>query len=363
MPTQVVLPDEYLQAPPAEAEARVREIKRQLGDRLVILGHHYQMDEVVQFADYRGDSLKLAQEAAAQTQAEYIVFCGVHFMAETADIVTADYQSVILPDLTAGCSMADMASIDQVEECWEVLEEVTGGAKVVPLTYINCTAEIKAFVGRHDGAICTSSNAPALYKWALDHGEKILFLPDEHLGRNTGVTFGIGLDEMVVYDPLAYDGGVTPQQLRDARVILWKGCCSVHQRFNLHDVEQIRTAYPDMRIIVHPECTYEVVQAADDAGSTSYIIKAIEASPAGSQWAIGTEIHLVNRLAQEHADKTIVNLSQMMCLCATMYRIDLPHMHWALEQLVDGRPVNRIVVPEDIQHDSMVALKRMFAIT
>ena len=362
MTTQVVLPDNFVHAPTAAAEERVWEIKRLLGDRLMILGHHYQMDEVVQFADHRGDSLKLAQQAAAQKDAEYIVFCGVHFMAETADIVTGPEQQVILPDLTAGCSMADMASIDQVEECWEVLEEVTGGAKIVPLTYINCTAEIKAFVGRHDGAICTSSNAPGLYRWALEHGDKILFMPDEHLGRNTGVTFGIGLDEMVVYDPLAYDGGVTPQQLHDARVILWKGCCSVHQRFNTRDVDQIRQAYPDMRIIVHPECPYEVVQAADDAGSTSYIISAVEASPAGSQWAIGTEIHLVNRLAAEHPDKTIVNLAEMMCLCATMYRIDLPHLHWVLEQLMAGEVTNQIIVPPDIARESMVALNRMMNI-
>lgn len=361
MTTQAVLPEVYVDRPAAESEDIVRQVKAELGPRLVILGHHYQMDEVVQFADYRGDSLKLSQQAAAQTEAEYIVFAGVHFMAETADILTRDDQAVVLPDLTAGCSMADMASIDQVEECWEVLEEVTG-AKIVPVTYINSTAAIKAFVGRHDGAICTSSNAAAICKWALAQGEKVLFLPDEHLGRNTGVTFGIGLDEMVVYDPLAYDGGVAPQQLRDARIILWKGCCSVHQRFGVSDVEHIRATYPDMRIMVHPECMYEVVQAADAAGSTESIIKAVAASPPGSQWAIGTEIHLVNRLAQEHPDKTVVNLSQMICLCSTMYRIDLPHLTWALENLVGGNVVNQVVVPEDIARESLTALDRMFEI-
>ena len=361
MTTQIVLPEPYLAEAEPEAVERIWELKRQLGDRLVILGHHYQMDEVVQFADYRGDSLKLAQQAAAQHDAEYIIFCGVHFMAETADIVTSDRQHVILPDLTAGCSMADMASLEQVEECWEVLQEATND-KIVPITYINSTAEIKAFVGEHDGAICTSSNAPAIYRWALEHGAKILFLPDQHLGRNTGVTFGIGLEDMLVYSPLAYDGGVTAQQIRDAKVLLWDGCCSVHQRFNLDDVAHVRETYPEMQIIVHPECPYEVVQAADDAGSTAYIVKAVEEAPPGTQWAIGTEIHLVNRLAQEHPDKTVINLTRMMCLCSTMYRIDVPHLHWTMEHLAKGTVVNQITVPPEIARASMTALNRMFEI-
>jgi len=359
---QEPLPTAYTTLTAAELDERIGRAKAKLGERLVILGHHYQRDEVVRFADFRGDSLKLSQQAASRTEAEYIVFCGVHFMAESADILSAPHQQVILPDLNAGCSMADMADLDQVEECWDALA-AEGRGTLVPITYINSTAAIKAFCGREGGAICTSSNAGAVLRWGFEQGERILFLPDEHLGRNTGVKLGIPLDRMAVWDPLA--GQLVGRNGPDPaayRLILWKGYCSVHQRFTVEQVERVRREIPDVRVIVHPECPYEVVQAADDSGSTEYILRAVRESAPGTKWAIGTEWHLVNRLRQEEADKTIVYLDDCVCYCATMYRIDRPHLLWALENLCEGRVVNRISVPEETAAWARVALDRMLAL-
>ena len=342
---------------------RARAAKARLGDRVFILGHHYQRDEVIEFADVTGDSFKLAQQAAAHPEAEFIVFEGVHFMAESADILTDDHQQVVLPDLAAGCSMADMASIAQVEECWAVLEDVGVADVTVPITYMNSTAAIKAFTGRHGGSVCTSSNAERSLAWAYERGEKVLFLPDQHLGRNTAVRdLGLSLDDCVVYNPLKPRGGLTDDELRDARVILWRGHCSVHGRFTADCVDEVRERVPGVTVIVHPECSYEVVEKADAVGSTERIISTIEAAEPGTAWAIGTELNLVKRLALAHPDKEIVYLDRTVCFCSTMNRIDLPHLVWALESLVEGTVPNRITVDPDTAHWAKVALDRMLAL-
>ena len=342
---------------------RARAAKQSLGDRVFVLGHHYQRDEVIQFADVTGDSFKLAQQAAAHPEAEYIVFCGVHFMAESADILTSPDQQVVLPDLAAGCSMADMAAISQVEDCWRALEEAGVADVTVPITYMNSTAAIKAFTGRHGGAICTSSNAERSLTWAFEQGQKVLFLPDQHLGRNTAVRdLGMSLDDCVVYNPNKPNGGLTAEQLRDARMILWRGHCSVHGRFTPDCVDEVRERVPGVTVIVHPECAYEVVEKADVVGSTEKIIATIAAAEPGTAWAVGTELNLVKRLALQHPDKEIVYLDRTVCYCSTMNRIDLPHLVWALESLAAGTVVNRIEVDPDTAHWAKVALERMLAL-
>jgi quinolinate synthase len=315
----------------------------------------------VKFADYRGDSLKLSQQAA-ETDGRFIVFCGVHFMAESADILRRDHQVVVLPDLNAGCSMADMADIGQVEACWSELTSVTDTAKIIPVTYMNSTAAIKSFTGEHGGAVCTSSNAAAVMKWAFERGEKVLFLPDEHLGRNTGYRMGIPLDEMIVWDPQQELGGNSAEEIRNARVILWKGYCSVHQRFTVEQVARVRRENPGIRVIVHPECRFEVAQAADQIGSTEGIIKAVKASEPGTQWAVGTEIHLVNRLSKELKDHKVISLDRSVCVCTTMFRITPKHLLWALDNLAAGNIVNRISVDDRTRHYARVALDRMLAL-
>jgi quinolinate synthase len=343
--------------------ARAAAAKAKLGDKVFVLGHHYQRDEVIQFADVTGDSFKLAREAAARPDAEYIVFCGVHFMAESADILTSERQRVVLPDLAAGCSMADMAVLTQVESAWDTLTELGVAAQTVPVTYMNSSADIKGFVGRNGGVVCTSSNAKRALDWAFEQGSKVLFLPDQHLGRNTAVLeLGLSLDDCVLYDPHKPGGGLTPEQLRDAKMILWRGHCSVHGRFTLDSVEDVRARVPGVNVLVHPECRHEVVTAADYVGSTEYIIRAIEAAPAGSAWAVGTELNLVRRLALAHPDKQIMFLDKAVCYCSTMNRIDLPHLVWALEELVAGRVVNQITVDADTAHHARVALDRMLAL-
>jgi quinolinate synthase len=373
------LPDRYLRLSDDEMDERIAAAKRTLGERVVILGHHYQRDEVIKFADFTGDSLKLSRLAAAQTAAEYIVFCGVHFMAESADIVRAPHQKVVLPDLAAGCSMADMAAPDQLEICWRELEQMgldmsrqpvegpDGGfsqrAGVIPVTYINSSAAIKAFVGAHGGIVCTSTNAKAIMSWAWERGEKLLMLPDQHLGRNTGAKMGVPLDEMVVWDPNEMWGGLTPEQVQKATLILWKGHCSVHTRFTVPQIEAFRKQYPEGKVIAHPECTYEVVNAADTSGSTEHIITAVRESPPGSVWAVATEVHLVNRLKNEFsADKTIVTLDPFGCLCSTMFRVSPNHLLWILEGLVEGKIQNQITVPDDQKRDAKLALDRMLAV-
>ncbi|MFV2111007.1 quinolinate synthase NadA [Micromonospora sp. LOL_025] len=343
--------------------ARATAAKAALGSKVFVLGHHYQRDEVIQFADVTGDSFKLAREAAARPDAEYIVFCGVHFMAESADILTSDAQKVILPDLAAGCSMADMAVLSQVETAWDVLTELGIAAETVPVTYMNSSADIKGFVGRNGGVVCTSSNAKRALEWAYQQGSKVFFFPDQHLGRNTAVLeMGFSLDDCVLYDPHKPNGGLTPEQLRDARMILWRGHCSVHGRFTLDSVNDVRERVPGVNVLVHPECRHEVVNAADFVGSTEYIIKAIEAAPAGSAWAVGTELNLVRRLALAHPDKQVMFLDKAVCYCSTMNRIDLPHLVWALEELVAGRLVNQITVDPDTAHHARVALEKMLAL-
>ncbi|TQS23598.1 quinolinate synthase NadA [Microbispora hainanensis] len=342
---------------------RARVAKERLGDRLFVLGHHYQRDEVIQFADVTGDSFKLAREAAARPEAEYIVFCGVHFMAESADILTRDTQKVVLPDLAAGCSMADMATFTQVEDCWDALEDAGIADQVVPITYMNSSADIKAFCGRHGGAVCTSSNAKRALDWAFEQGEKVLFLPDQHLGRNTAVLeLGLSLDDCVVYNPHRPNGGLTREQLENAKMILWKGHCSVHGRFSAACVDEVRERIPGVNVLVHPECRHEVVTKADYVGSTEYIIRKLEEAPAGSSWAVGTELNLVRRLANRFPDKTITFLDRTVCYCSTMNRIDLPHLVWALESLADGEVVNQITVDADTTHWAKVALDRMLAL-
>jgi len=356
------LPEQYLGLSDAEMDARIATARQTLGRRLLILGHHYQRDEVIKFADKTGDSFRLAREVALRPDADYIVFCGVHFMAESADVLGAPNQQVILPDLAAGCSMADMVALDQLENCWEELTQM-GISGVVPVTYMNSAAAIKAFVGERDGTVCTSSNAAATLQWAFARGEKVLFLPDQHLGRNTAYKMGIALDEMVVWDPHEMFGGLDPDQVARAKMILWKGHCSVHERFSVQQIERIRTQYPGVRVIVHPEVPWDVVQAADDSGSTDYIIKAVTNSPAGSIWAVGTEVHLVNRLAVDLApERTVLSLDRFGCLCSTMFRVSPNHLLWILEELVDGRVHNRILVPDDQKHWTRVALDRMLSI-
>ncbi|MER8162459.1 quinolinate synthase NadA [Streptomyces sp. NPDC094472] len=345
--------------------ARARAAKEKLGDKVFVLGHHYQRDEVIEFADVTGDSFKLARDAAARPDAEYIVFCGVHFMAESADILTTEAQQVVLPDLAAGCSMADMATAEQVAECWEVLTEAGVAEATVPVSYMNSSADIKAFTGKHGGTICTSSNAKRALEWAFQQGQKVLFLPDQHLGRNTAVRdMGMSLEDCVVYNPHKPNGGLTPEQLRAATMILWRGHCSVHGRFSLDSVNDVRERIPGVNVLVHPECKHEVVAAADYVGSTEYIIKALEAAPAGSKWAIGTELNLVRRLANRFADqgKEVVFLDKTVCFCSTMNRIDLPHLVWALESLAAGKVVNRIQVDQETEHFAKLALERMLAL-
>ena len=357
--------ENYLAMPDRTMDARIAEARARLGATTVILGHHYQRDEVVRFADFTGDSYKLSKTAAA-SDARYIVFCGVHFMAESADVLAREGQQVILPDLNAGCSMADMAEISQVEDCWDALERAGLASETIPVTYINSTAAIKAFCGERGGLVCTSSSARAAMEWAFARGKRILFLPDQHLGRNTGYAMGIPLDEMTVWDPWAVQigsfwGGQTPEKLAASRILLWKGHCAVHQRFLPSHVDQVRAKYPDIQVIVHPECRYEVCQKADALGSTEQLIALVERAPAGSMFAIGTEIHLVNRLAKQFAPKgkKIITLDDTGCLCTTMYRISPQHLAWALENLVEGRVVNRVQVKPAVKHWAKVALDRM----
>ncbi len=360
---QAPLAERYTNASPDDLAARIGAAKAALGSRLFILGHHYQRDEVMRWADARGDSFGLSRLAADNSAAEYIVFCGVHFMAESADILTADHQQVVLPDLNAGCSMADMADLDAVEEAWECLEGVVDVDRLVPITYMNSSAALKAFVGRHGGAVCTSSNARAVITWALERGEKLLFFPDQHLGRNTAYQLGYGAGDMRVWDPKRDFGGLDEVDAKEATFLLWKGHCSVHQRFQVAHVEAARSEHPDVEVIVHPECAHEVVDLADQVGSTDYIIKAVDAAAPGSTLAIGTEIHLVQRLAAEHPDKTVFSLDPLICPCSTMFRIDAAHLCWVLENLVDGEVVNRITVDPDTTEWARVALQRMLDIT
>jgi quinolinate synthase len=364
------LPEQYLRLSDDEMDARIAAAKATLGDRVVILGHHYQRDEVIKFADYTGDSLKLSRAAASRGKAEFIVFCGVHFMAESADILRAPHQKVVLPDLAAGCSMADMAAPDQLEICWREMNEMgvdTAGtadrAGVIPVTYINSSAAIKAFVGAHGGIVCTSTNAADVMKWAWDRGEKLLMLPDQHLGRNTAYRMGVPLDQMVVWDPNEIWGGLEPDQLQRAKLILWNGHCSVHTRFTVQQIDVFRKQYPGGKVIAHPECTFEVVQAADESGSTERIINVVRDSPAGSVWAVATEVHLVNRLTHEVApDRTVITLDPFGCLCSTMFRVSPNHLLWMLESLVAGKIQNQIIVPEPEKSQARLALDRMLGV-
>ncbi|WP_183226031.1 quinolinate synthase NadA [Actinoplanes campanulatus] len=343
--------------------ARAEAAKAALGDRVFVLGHHYQRDEVIRFADVTGDSFKLAQQAAARPSAEFIVFCGVHFMAESADILTGKEQRVILPDLAAGCSMADMAVLGQVETAWEHFQDLGIAGDIVPVTYMNSSADIKGFVGRNRGVVCTSSNAKRALDWSFEQGSKVFFLPDQHLGRNTAVLeMGFDLDDCVLYDPHKPQGGLTDEQLRNARMILWRGHCSVHGRFTIDSVREVRERVPGVNVLVHPECRHDVVRAADYVGSTEYIIKALDAAEPGSAWAVGTELNLVRRLALAHPDKQIMFLDRTVCYCSTMNRIDLPHLVWTLEELVAGRVPNVITVDEKTAHEARVALDQMLAL-
>jgi len=360
---QAPLPERYDNVPDEHLAERIGAAKAALGDRLFILGHHYQRDEVIRWADARGDSFKLAKLASQRPEAEYIVFCGVHFMAEAADILTADHQQVVLPDLNAGCSMADMADIDSVEEAWEDLDAIVDLSRVVPITYMNSAANLKAFVGRHGGAVCTSSNARAVLEWAFQRGDQVLFFPDQHLGRNTGYQMGWTEADMSVWNPRLDLGGLTEAQVKGSRFLLWKGHCSVHQRFQPAHIEAFRAQYPDGMVIAHPECSHEVCSIADRVGSTEVILRTVDEAPAGAVIGVGTEIHMVNRMANEHPDKTIVSLDPLVCPCSTMFRIDAPHLAWVLEELVEGRVPNRIVVDPETAEWAKVALDRMLAIT
>ena len=355
------LPKEYMGLEPKELHARIAEAKAKLGTRLVVLGHHYQRDEIIQFADFRGDSLLLCQNAAQQKEAEFIVFCGVHFMAETADILTTSRQQVILPNITAGCSMADMATTEDVVDAWDDITDVVGTG-VVPVTYMNSTAAIKALCGENGGSACTSSNAPAVFDWAFQQGSKVLFLPDQHLGRNTGFKLGIPLEEMVVWNPFKPLGGLTPEEITNARIILWQGHCSVHTRFKVSQIEEARRQFPNVQVVVHPECTREVVEAADENGSTEFIIRTVNEAAPGSVLAIGTEINLVNRLAQENPDKTVFCLDPVVCPCSTMYRIHPAYLTWVLEGLLEGHVANQITVDDKTAYHAKTALDRMLAL-
>jgi quinolinate synthase len=359
---QVALPQPIAAAPPQEVQDRIARAKKELGARLVVLGHHYQRDEVIVHTDFTGDSFKLAQLAATRPQAEFIVFCGVHFMAESADILSAPHQKVILPDMNAGCTMADMAETDQVEECWEQVAAVLG-EDILPVTYMNSTAALKAMVGRNGGAVCTSSNARAVLDWAFRRKPRVLFFPDQHLGRNTGYRMGVPLEAMPVWDPYEERGGLTDDQLRSARIMLWKGHCSVHNRFTPEMVDRRREQIPGVRVIVHPECRFEVAQKADAIGSTEGILKTVRESPPGTNWTVGTELNMVTRLAREVApERQVVSLDDCFCVCSTMARIDPPHLLWALESLVQGEVVNQVKVPDGIARAARSALDRMLEI-
>ena len=342
---------------------RAKAARAALGSKAMVLGHHYQRDEVIAFADIRGDSFKLAQAAADNSEAEFIFFCGVHFMAESADILTTPNQKVILPDLSAGCSMADMATASQVNDCWQVLGKLGVAAKTIPITYMNSSAAIKAFTGKNNGAVCTSSNAARAMKWAFENGEKILFLPDQHLGRNTAVlSLGLTLNDCVLWNPWKPNGGLTDDQIKKSKVILWRGHCSVHGRFSIQNINDVRQQVPGVKVLVHPECQHEVVSNADVVGSTEMIIKTVRESAPGSKWAIGTELNLVSRLANENLDKQVVFLDKTVCYCSTMNRIDLPHLVWVMESLVSGRLVNQIKVEAEVAKYAKVALERMLAL-
>ena len=355
--------NEYLHLTAEELDQRIHIAKEKLGKSVTVLGHHYQREEVIKYADFQGDSFLLSQEAARLPDADYIVFCGVHFMAETACILCSPHQKVILPNITAGCSMADMAPMDDVDDAWEDLQDVLGDhGGIVPITYMNSIASIKALCGRTGGAVCTSSNAGAVMEWAFQQSQRVLFLPDQHLGRNTGLKLGMSLDEMVVWNPFKRLGGNTPEQLRAAKLILWQGHCAVHTRFTVKQIDAARDRYPDVTVLVHPECPMETVQAADLVGSTEFIRKAINEAPAGSKWAVGTEVSLVNRLALENPDKTIFCLDPVICPCSTMYRIHPAYVLWVLEGLINGQVINQITVPDDIRKDAQVALERMLAL-
>jgi quinolinate synthase len=376
------LPERYLGLSDEELDRRIMAAKTALGDRLMILGHHYQRDEVIKFADHTGDSFRLAGQVAKHPESEFIVFCGVHFMAESADVLSSPHQKVILPDLAAGCSMADMAAIDQLETCWDELavsiQTIDDGRStiddgrstiddgrlpVIPITYINSSAAIKAFVGERGGIVCTSTNCAATLRWAWERGERVLFLPDQHLGRNTAYKMGVPLDEMVVWDPNEICGGNTVEQMSAAKMILWKGHCSVHERFTVAQIKRVREQHPGVRVIVHPEVPWDVVQAADDSGSTEYIIRQVTEAPAGTIWAVGTELHLVNRLAQRmKPGKTVLSLDQFGCLCSTMFRVSPNHLLWVLEGLLEGEVHNRITVPDEQKHWTKVALDRMLSV-
>ena len=368
-PRQGILPQQYRQASKEELDLRIRAAKHALGDRLVILGHYYQRDEVVRYADFVGDSFQLAQAAKSRPRAEAIVFCGVHFMAETADMLSRPDQTVILPNLAAGCSMADMADIDSVTDCWEELDALFGSdpdsggrVPVIPVTYMNSSAALKAFCGRHGGVVCTSSNAATVLQWAFEHGQRVLFFPDQHLGRNTAKAMGIPLEQMPIWDPNRPMGGLDAASLREARVILWHGFCSVHKRFSVEQIKLARLRHPDVHVIVHPECTMEVVDAADESGSTDIIRKRIESAPAGSVFAVGTEINMVQRMANEHPEQTIFCLDSIICPCSTMYRIHPSYLAWVLEALERGESLNRITVAEEIAVPARVALERMLSL-
>lgn len=369
-PRQQVLPQEYRDASDEELQERIKAAKARLGNKLLILGHFYQRDEIIVHADFVGDSFQLAKNATERPDADHIVFCGVHFMAETADILSTPEQTVTLPNLSAGCSMADMANIDQVEDCWEQLGEICGTKpdadgkqQIVPVTYMNSSAALKAFCGRHGGIVCTSSNAHVVLEWAFARGKRVLFFPDQHLGRNTALAMGMSLDQMPVWNPYKPAGGAEdPSVYADAKMILWKGFCSVHQRFTVDQIERARKAYPGVKVIVHPECSMDVVNAADGTGSTAYIVKEIANAPAGSAVAVGTEINLVNRLAAQYPDKTVFCLDPVVCPCSTMYRIHPAYLAWALENIEQGNIVNRITVDEDTARDAKIALQRMLEV-
>ena len=360
---QSPLPERYRDSSPDELDAMIAAAKASLGERLFILGHHYQRDEVMKWADARGDSYRLSVLAQERPEADYIVFCGVHFMAESADILTGEHQAVILPDLNAGCSMADMADIEEVSEAWEALGDVIDTDRLVPITYMNSSAALKAFVGEHGGAVCTSTNAREVLEWAFTRGDKVLFFPDQHLGRNTGIAMGYSHDDMRIWNPRLELGGLSERECTQSTLLLWKGHCSVHQRFTPAHVAAFRAENPDGIVIAHPECSHDICSIADQVGSTDFIIRAVEAAPVGSTMAIATEIHLVNRLAADTPDKTIVSLDPLVCPCSTMFRIDGPHLAWILENLVDGRVVNQITVDPHTATWAKVALQRMLDIT
>ena len=357
------IPPEYLHYTAEELDQRIGEARGKLGTSVTILGHHYQREEVIKYADFQGDSFLLSREAANRPDADYIIFCGVHFMAETACILAAPHQKVILPNITAGCSMADMAPMDDVEDAWADLQEVLGPGGIVPVTYMNSIAGIKALCGRNGGAVCTSSNARAVLEWAFTQGERVLFMPDQHLGRNMALELGVSLDEMVIWNPFRQLGGNTPEQLRGAKMVLWQGHCAVHTRFTVGQIEAARALHPDINIVVHPECPMETVQAADMVGSTEYIREKVNSAPPGSKWAIGTEVSLVNRLAINNPDKTVFCLDPVTCPCSTMYRIHPAYVLWMLDGLLEGKVNNEITVPEDIKRESLIALERMLSLT